>query len=81
MKALALSLFTLMAGSAIATAQEAYVVEDGDVFEAPEPYDQPVGPRVYGWTSAPPSDCGTFKYWNGVYCADARFEPPVAADE
>lgn len=36
-----------------------------------------VGPRVYGYTyELRPEDCGTFKYWNGEYCADARFEPP-----
>ncbi|WP_439544253.1 hypothetical protein [Hyphomicrobium sp.] len=38
-----------------------------------------VGPRVYGYTyELRPEDCGTFKYWNGEYCADARFEPPPA---
>ncbi|WP_296204456.1 hypothetical protein [uncultured Hyphomicrobium sp.] len=36
-----------------------------------------VGPRVYGYTyELRPEDCGTFRYWNGEYCADARFEPP-----
>jgi hypothetical protein len=36
-----------------------------------------VGPRVYGYTyELRPEDYGTFKYWNGEYCADARFEPP-----
>lgn len=36
-----------------------------------------IGPRVYGYTyELRPEDCGTFKYWNGEYCADARFEPP-----
>ena len=35
-----------------------------------------VGPRVYGWTALRPANCGTFRYWNGEYCADARFEPP-----
>jgi hypothetical protein len=33
-------------------------------------------PRVYGWTMRP-ADCGTFRYWNGERCADARSEPPV----
>lgn len=34
-------------------------------------------PRVYGWSyEMRPEDCGTFKYWNGAYCADARYEPP-----
>jgi hypothetical protein len=34
------------------------------------------GPRVYGWTMRP-ADCGTFRCWHGVRCADARDEPPV----
>jgi hypothetical protein len=40
-------------------------------------------PRVYGWSSqvyepAPRrTDCGTFRYWDGRRCADARFEPPA----
>jgi hypothetical protein len=33
-------------------------------------------PRVYGWMMRP-ADCGTFRYWNGERCADARSEPPV----
>jgi len=32
-------------------------------------------PRVYGWSYAS-ANCGTFRYWNGEYCADARDEPP-----
>ncbi len=32
--------------------------------------------RVYGWTMRP-ADCGTFHYWNGERCADARSAPPV----
>ncbi len=36
-----------------------------------------VGPRVYGWRDRGPTDCGTFRYWNGSYCADARFDPPI----
>lgn len=81
MKVAALSLFALIAATGVAVAQEAYVVEEDDYLEASEPDDQPIGPRVYGWTAAPPSDCGTFKYWNGEYCADARFEPPRTAEE
>ncbi|HRN89234.1 hypothetical protein [Hyphomicrobium sp.] len=49
--------------------------------EPVEPLDEPraLGPRVYGWEYAePPTSCGTFKYWNGEYCADARSEPPDA---
>jgi hypothetical protein len=32
--------------------------------------------RVYGW-SYRLGNCGTYKYWNGHRCADARFEPTV----
>lgn len=35
-----------------------------------------VGPRVYGWAAIRPANCGTFKYWNGDYCTDARYNPP-----
>ncbi len=32
---------------------------------------------VYGWLTPPrPSNCGKYRYWNGEYCADARYEPP-----
>lgn len=81
MKAIALSLFALAATSSFALAQDAYVIDDDDdvYVESPEIYAEPgviVGPRVYGWTALRPDDCGTFKYWNGEYCADARFDPP-----
>lgn len=33
-------------------------------------------PPVYGWIGAAPRNCGTFKYWNGERCADARYDPP-----
>jgi hypothetical protein len=34
-------------------------------------------PPVYGWISPPPpANCGQYRYWNGEYCADARYEPP-----
>ncbi|MCC7254208.1 hypothetical protein [Hyphomicrobium sp.] len=46
--------------------EEEVPVEDGIV----------VGPRVYGWTVLQPANCGTFKYWNGEYCADARYDLP-----
>ena len=48
---------------------EQYPAEDGVIIREP-------GPRVYGWIMRP-ADCGTFRYWNGVRCADARDEPPV----
>lgn len=49
--------------------------------EAAPPDDSAVGPRVYGWAALRPPDCGTFKYWNRDYCADARIEPPASADD
>jgi hypothetical protein len=34
-------------------------------------------PPVYGWISPPrPASCGKYRYWNGEYCADARYDPP-----
>lgn len=34
-------------------------------------------PPVYGWIAPPrPSNCGKYRYWNGEYCADARYDPP-----
>ena len=31
----------------------------------------------YDWGPPPrPTSCGKFRYWNGEYCADARFRPP-----
>jgi hypothetical protein len=34
----------------------------------PEPYVELPPPR--------PSSCGRYRYWNGQYCADARYERP-----
>ena len=54
----------------------------------PIPY---YAPRVYGylpppvayyappeplWVPPRPSSCGKYRYWNGEYCADARYERP-----
>jgi hypothetical protein len=33
----------------------------------------PPGPA---WLPPRPSNCGEYRYWNGQYCADARYEPP-----
>jgi hypothetical protein len=31
----------------------------------------------YDWGPPPrPSSCGKYRYWNGEFCADARFNPP-----
>jgi hypothetical protein len=32
-------------------------------------------PPVYGWVAVRPQNCGTFKYWNGEDCVDARYDP------
>lgn len=42
------------------------VIEDGDED----------GPRVYGWASDRPADCGAYRYWDGEDCVDARSVPP-----
>lgn len=55
---------------------EAPVVEQAPADDAVIVHETAPGPRVYGWTLRP-ADCGTFRYWNGVRCADARDEPPV----
>ena len=67
----------------IVHAQEVIVEGDAPVVEQ-APNDEAViiqdtnpAPRVYGWTLRP-ADCGTFRYWNGERCADARNEPPVS---
>ena len=69
--------------ASIAHAQDVIIDDDATVVEQ-VPVDETVvvpdgdpGPRVYGWTMRP-ADCGTFRYWNGERCADARNEPPVA---
>lgn len=82
MKAVAIALVAMSATSTLAFAQDAYIVDEDDTYvDSPDLYADPdpdlaVGTRVYGWTETRPDDCGTFKYWNGDYCADARFEPP-----
>lgn len=84
MKVLVFSLFALVATTGIAFSQGAYVIDDDGYVELPGGYAEPrvvVGPRVYRWIAVPPDDCGTFKYWNGAYCADARFEPPREAHD
>jgi hypothetical protein len=67
--------------AAAAHAQEVIIEGDAPVVDQ-VPADDAValsdapGPRVYGWAMRP-ADCGTFRYWNGERCADARDEPPV----
>jgi hypothetical protein len=55
---------------------EAPVVEQAPADETVILQEPAPAPRVYGWTMRP-ADCGTFRYWNGERCADARSEPPV----
>jgi hypothetical protein len=64
----------LIAASAFATgaiaqdaATDAAIADDGVVVDQPA-----------GFTVLRPIDCGTFHYWNGERCADARYDPPVA---
>lgn len=70
-----------------AYAQEVYeepYIDDDDTYVDGPAYTDPdsvedgaiLGPRVYGWQQIRPATCGTFKYWNGEYCADARSEAP-----
>jgi len=28
------------------------------------------------WVPLRPSSCGRYRFWNGQYCADARYQPP-----
>ena len=66
----------------VAHAQDVIIEDDATAVEQ-APADETVvvpdsdpGPRVYGWALRP-ADCGTFRYWDGTRCADARDEPPV----
>jgi len=71
-------LLTGTAGSVLA-ADRVYVQDDGYAVRDRERTRVIVpdeGPRVYGWTSERPLDCGAFHYWNGVECLDARDTPP-----
>jgi hypothetical protein len=68
--------------TSVAHAQDVVVEGDAPIVEQ-APADEAIiipetapGPRVYGWAMRP-ADCGTFRYWNGERCADAREEPPV----
>jgi hypothetical protein len=77
---LAIASLAVLGCASIAHAQDVIIEDDATVVEQ-APADETVvvpdgdiGPRVYGWTA----DCGTFRYWNGERCADARNEPPVA---
>jgi hypothetical protein len=79
---LTLMALAAMGAANVAQAQDVVIEGDAPIVEQ-TPADDAVivpknapGPRVYGWTLRP-ADCGTFRYWDGVRCADARDEPPV----
>ena len=65
-------------GVIVAADEPAFVdEEDGPVIveEFPDVPPARYEPPVYGWISEAPENCGTFKYWNGERCADARYGP------
>jgi hypothetical protein len=66
-------------GGVVTTPDGPVVVEeeDGPMIVEEHPASPPTRyePPVYGWISVAPANCGTFKYWNGERCADARFGP------
>jgi hypothetical protein len=74
--------FATMGFATFAHAQDVVIEGDAPVVEQSPAEDGVIlrenapGPRVYGWMMRP-ADCGTFRYWNGLRCADARDEPPV----
>lgn len=87
MRSAFMAVCVLTIGMGSAAAQEVYLDDEEPMVEVPaeayadaEPADEvdivDPGPRVYGWHGLRPENCGTFKYWNGEYCADARDEPP-----
>ena len=56
-------------------------------YDPPRYYERRVypsySPRVYDYAApayidepARPTSCGQYRYWNGEYCADARYERP-----
>ena len=67
----------------------AYDDDYAGYYQRPYRYERPYryGPRVYGYSSdnddiivrmSPRrrAGCGTYHYWDGDRCADARFDPP-----
>ena len=80
--ALGLAAAGLLFGHASANAQ---YVDERDTYAGPygqrvETIPKPVGPRVYGYyrdkveldRPQGPGGCGTYFYWDGERCADAR---------
>ena len=52
------------------------VVEEDDGPVIVEEHEPRYEPPVYGWVAVRPANCGTFKYWDGENCVDARYDPP-----
>lgn len=62
------------------------VPDDDDDDDAVAPYDGTVVVEryterryrapVYGWSEWRPANCGSFRYWDGDSCVDARYYPP-----
>ena len=84
MRGIVIAFAASVLGLGSASAQEVYVEEETYVVEEPafeeaDPLEDGiiVGPRVYGWEAVQPADCGTYMYWTGTYCADARDAPPI----
>lgn len=55
---------------------DAFEIEDDDVpvVDPPVVVRKPE-PPVYGWVHVRPENCGTFRYWDGRHCVDARHGP------
>lgn len=43
-----------------------YLAPPAAYYASPEPV----------WVPLRPSSCGRYRFWNGQYCADARYQPP-----
>ena len=76
-----LVIFTLVTMAGAGTAEE--VIVDHDAYYDYQAHNYArharvplaTGPRVYEWAYVR-LNCGTFRYWDGTRCADARFQPP-----
>jgi hypothetical protein len=50
-----------------------YVPPPVTYYPRPEGY---LPPLADDWEAARPASCGEYRYWNGEYCADARYQRP-----
>ena len=53
----------------------AAATDDDDADDAAIETDQ--GARVYGWSYGRPLNCGTYMFWDGDNCVDARLAVPA----